>query len=104
MNSQRRTGGGDDSEWTLRLANEHGFSDAGTELVRNSADEITDTRYEKALTSLTGHQSRALLPCCRERERFQSSSRAQWQLFGQGREVRAAGGRPCREYASLSLI
>ena len=44
------TGGSDDSEWTLRLANEQRrFSDAGAELVRNSADEITDTRYEKAL-------------------------------------------------------
>ncbi len=44
------TGGSDDSEWTLRLANEQRrFSDAGAELVRNSADEITDTRYEKEL-------------------------------------------------------
>lgn len=45
------TGGGDDSEWTLRLANEQRrFSDAGDEVVRNSAGEITDTRFEKALS------------------------------------------------------
>lgn len=44
------TGGSDDSEWTLRLANEQRrFSDAGAELVRDSADEIIDTRYERAL-------------------------------------------------------
>ena len=58
------TGGSDDSEWTLRLANEQRrFSDAGAELVRNSADEITDTRYEKALNefdrpSISGSYSR----------------------------------------------
>ena len=44
------TGGGDDSEWTLRLANEQRrFSDAGNEVVRNSEGEITDTRFEKTL-------------------------------------------------------
>ena len=42
------TGGSDGSEWTLQVANEQrNFSDTGDEVVRNSAGEITDTRFEK---------------------------------------------------------
>ena len=44
------TGGSEDSEWTLQVANEQRiFSDAGDELVRDSAGDITDTRSERAL-------------------------------------------------------
>ena len=44
------TGGSENSEWTLRLANEQRrFSEAGDEVVRNSVGEVTDRRYEKAL-------------------------------------------------------
>ena len=44
------TGGGDDSEWTLRLGNEQRrFGEAGDEVVRNSAEEVVDTRFEKGL-------------------------------------------------------
>jgi hypothetical protein len=43
------TGGSDNSEWTLQVANEQrNFSDAGDEVVRNSLGEITDTRSERA--------------------------------------------------------
>ena len=42
------TGGSAGSEWTLQVANEQrNFSDTGDEVVRNSAGEITDTRFEK---------------------------------------------------------
>ena len=44
------TGGSDDSEWTLRVANEQRrFGEAGHEVVRDSVGELTDTRFERAL-------------------------------------------------------
>ena len=47
------TGAGDNSEWTLQLANEQSrFTDAGDEVVQNSVGETTDTRYEKARNEL----------------------------------------------------
>ena len=58
------TGGGDDSEWTLSIGNEQrNFSDAGSEEVRDSGGELTDTRYEKGINqsdrpSVSGSYSR----------------------------------------------
>ncbi|MEC8158407.1 MAG: TonB-dependent receptor plug domain-containing protein [Pseudomonadota bacterium] len=57
------TGGSDDSEWTLRVANEQRrFGEAGDEVIRDSVGEITDTRFERALNefdkpSLSGSYS-----------------------------------------------
>ena len=43
------TGGDDDSEWTLQVANEQRrFGEAGDEVVRDAVGEITDTRSERA--------------------------------------------------------
>ena len=58
------TGGDDESEWTVQVANEQRiFSDAGDEVVRDSVGEITDTRSERALNefdrpSISGSYSR----------------------------------------------
>ena len=58
------TGGGNNSEWTVSIANEQrNFSDAGSEEVRDSGGELTDTRYEKGINqsdrpSVSGSYSR----------------------------------------------
>ena len=58
------TGGGDNSEWTLSIANEQrNFTEAGNEEVRDSGGELTDTRYEKGINqsdrpSVSGSYSR----------------------------------------------
>ena len=58
------TGGSDDSEWTLSIANEQRvFGESGDETVRDAVGEVADTRFEKGLTefdrpSLSGSYSR----------------------------------------------
>jgi hypothetical protein len=45
------TGGSDNSEWTLSVANQQrDFGESGTEIVRDAEDAVTDQRFERSRT------------------------------------------------------